>query len=312
MPSASLASLRLRAQLLSRIRRFFDERGVLEVETPLLSSRTTTEPHVDSFVIELDGVRHYLQSSPEHAMKRLIGAGYGSVYQISKAFRREERGRQHHPEFTILEWYRVGFGLAELMDEVGELLELVVGTPRANRSTYEAVFQRHVGANPHTSDVRDLAVRAKALGLSVANPESLDRSDWLNLLMERVIEPTLGADAPELIYDFPVCLSTFARRREGNPPVAERVEVFFRGMELANGYAELTEAAEHRVRDEEFNVARRRMGKPEMEVDERLHSALDAGFEKCSGIALGVDRLVMAAASAQRIDDVIAFPIERA
>lgn len=298
--------------MLARIRAFFEDRGVLEVETPVLAASTTTEPHIDSLTVRASGERWFLQASPEHAMKRLVAAGSGPVYQITKAFRDGERGRRHNPEFTILEWYRPGHDLPALMTEVSDLLEEVLGAPRAERFTCEAVFQRYVGRSPHEADGPALAAAAAALSVRVAEPASLDRADWLNVLMERVIEPELGARAPAIVHDFPVCLSTFARIRGGNPPIAERFEAYLRGMELANGYVELTDESELRARFESHNEVRRRLGKPTIEKDGRLLEALESGLPECSGVALGVDRLVMVAAKAERIDEVLGFPVERA
>jgi lysyl-tRNA synthetase class 2 len=311
-PTAPLAVLRLRARLLSRARLFFEGRGILEVETPLLGSATATDPHIDSLSCTLGGERYFLQTSPELFMKRLLAAGSGPIYQISKAFRDGERGGRHNPEFTLVEWYRPGFDHHELMNEVDAFFQEVLGTGPATRDSYGAVFQHHVGLDPHQASSTKLRERARAIGLPDVASDDLDRSDWLNLLMAQAIEPRIGRDAPALVYDFPKELAALARIRPGDPPVAERFEAFFRGMELANGYHELTSAPEQRERFRADLEARRRMGRPELRADERMLEALEHGLPSASGVALGFDRLVMIAASAKSIDSVLSFPIDRA
>lgn len=245
-------------------------------------------------------------------MKRLLAAGSGPIFQICKAFRAEESGSRHNPEFTMLEWYRPGFDHHELMDEVDSLLQDVAGAHAAERVSYEALFQRHVGANPHTADAGELTRVAAAQGVSVQSSSPLAREDWLNLLMARVIEPNLGHDAPVFVYDYPADLAALARIRPGKTPLAERFEVYFRGTELANGYHELTDAREQRERFRRDIEIRRTLGSPEVEPDERLLGALEAGMPASAGVALGLDRLVMIAASAQSLSDVLSFPSDRA
>ncbi|GMR24616.1 MAG: elongation factor P--(R)-beta-lysine ligase [Acidobacteriota bacterium] len=307
-PTAPLETLRLRAELLARIRGFFDSRGVLEVETPVLGQRTVTDPYIES----IRAGNLFLQTSPEYAMKRLLAAGSGPIFQICKAFRAEESGSRHNPEFTMLEWYRPGFDHHDLMDEVALLLKDVVGAGDAERETYEVVFQRHVGSNPHEADAAELERAGSALGVSIATTSSLSREDWLNLLMAQVIEPKLGQKAPIFVYDYPADLAALARIRPGEPPVAERFEVYFRGTELANGYHELTDAREQRERFRRDIEKRRAMGYDDVEPDERLLRALEAGVPASAGVALGLDRLVMVAASARSLRDVLSFPSDRA
>jgi lysyl-tRNA synthetase class 2 len=307
-PTAPLEALRLRAEILARIRGFFEARGVLEVETPLLGHATVTDPYIES----IRAGDSFLQTSPEYAMKRLLAAGSGPIFQICKAFRAEESGSRHNPEFTMLEWYRPGFDHHDLMDEVNLLLKEVVGAGDAERETYGALFQRHVGANPHAADAAELERAASALGVSVAASSSLSREDWLNLLMAHVIEPQLGVEAPAFVYDYPVDLAALARIRPGEPPVAERFEVYFRGTELANGYHELTDAREQRERFRRDLEKRRALGVDDVEPDERLLAALEAGVPASAGVALGLDRLVMVAASARSLRDVLSFPSDRA
>ena len=307
-PTASLETLRLRADIIGRVRAFFASRGMLEVETPLLGRHTVTDPHIESIGIG----RSYLQTSPEYAMKRLLAAGSGPIFQICKAFRAEESGSRHNPEFTMLEWYRPGFDHDQLMDEVDAMLQEVVSAAAAERETYEALYQRHVGANPHRADAAELARAAEACGVTVAEGLGLSRDDWLNLLMAQVIEPQLGAEAPVFVYDYPADLAALAKIRPGEPPVAERFEVYFRGTELANGYHELTGAREQRERFERDNETRRALGYDEIEPDERLLAALESGVPASAGVALGLDRLILIATGARTLADVLSFPSDLA
>ena len=307
-PTAPLEALRLRAELLARIRGFFETRGVLEVETPVLGHATVTDPYIES----IRAGNLFLQTSPEYAMKRLLAAGSGPIFQICKAFRAAESGSRHNPEFTMLEWYRPGFDHHDLMDEVDLLLKKVVGAGDAERETYEGLFQHHVGANPHRADAAELERAGRAHGVTVSASSSLSREDWLNLLMAQVIEPKLGQKVPVFVYDYPADLAALARIRPGDPAVAERFEVYFRGTELANGYHELTDAREQRERFRRDVEKRRALGYDDVELDERLLRALEVGVPASAGDALGVDRLVMIAASAHSLRDVLSFSSDRA
>jgi lysyl-tRNA synthetase class 2 len=302
----------LRARLLARTREFFAARGILEVETPVAGSATSTDPHIDSVSCRVGGERFFLQTSPELFMKRLLAAGSGPIYQIAKVFRDGERGARHNPEFTLVEWYRPGFDHHRLMDEVDDFLQEVLGTAPASRGSYRELFQRHVGVDPHRATAAELAGRARRLGLPEVSPRELPREDWLNLLMAQAIEPHLGAAAPELVFDFPVELAALARIRPGEPPIAERFEVYYRGVELANGYHELTNAAEQRERFRADLEIRRSLGRPEVPADERMLEALEHGLPESAGVALGFDRFVMIAANAKTIDSVLSFSFDRA
>jgi lysyl-tRNA synthetase class 2 len=312
-PTASLDALQVRAEILASLRAFFADRGVLEVETPLLSAATVTDLHLRSLSLRVggdDGQTMYLQTSPEFAMKRLLAHGSGPIYQISKAFRDAEAGRRHNPEFTILEWYRPGWDHHRLMDEIDELLAAVLGSSPAERLGYAEAFTRHAAIDPHRASRGDLERRVRDLG--VRGVTDLDRDDLLNLLLSHVVEPGLGRGCPTFIHDFPASQAALARIRPGDPPLAERFEVFVEGVELANGYHELTDPSEQRRRFEADLAGRRRRGLPEVPIDHRLLAALEAGLPECAGVALGVDRLVMLKAGANDISDVIAFPIDRA
>ncbi len=312
-PSASLEALRVRAETLAKLRSFFAERGVLEVETPTLAAAPVTDVHLASLALPLagrEGRTVYLQTSPEFAMKRILAAGSGPIYQISKAFRDGEAGRRHNPEFTILEWYRPGWNHHRLMDEVDELLATVLGTPPGERFTYHEAFLRHAGVDPHRSPTADLRARAGELGVS--DTSGLERDGLLDLVLTHLVEPRLGRGRPAFVHDFPASRAALARIRPGDPPVAERFEVFVDGLELANGFHELTDPIEQRQRFEADLAERRRRGLPEVPIDERLLAALAAGLPPCAGVALGIDRLAMLALGTTDISDVIAFPIDRA
>ena len=311
-PTASLAALRERARILEDIRQFFRSRGVLEVETPLLSAATVPDLHLDSLRCRPAGSPDplYLQTSPEYAMKRLLAAGSGPIFQLTKAFRDGEAGPRHNPEFTLLEWYRPGFDHHALMDEMDELLTDVLGVPAADRLTYEGAFLAHAGVDPHRASVEDLRRRALKLGLS--DLEGLDRDGWLDLLLSHVVEPQLGRNRPTFLHDFPESQAALAKIRPGDPPLGERFEVFVEGLELANGFHELTDAAEQRRRFTRDRDRRREQGRHVPPLDERFLAALEAGLPPSAGVALGVDRLVMLALGATEISEVLAFPVGRA
>ncbi len=319
-PSTSLQTLRLRADLLAGIRRFFAERGVLEVETPLLSEATVPDLHLHSLSTSLEAPgapnRVYLQTSPEFAMKRLLAAGSGAIYQICKAFRDGEAGRSHNPEFTILEWYRPGFDHFQLMDEIDDLLAVVLGMPPAERSTYGEVFARHLGIDPHRAPIRALRRAAEAHGVDMVGAGPEDRDGWLQLLMSHKVEPRLGRDRPSFVHDFPASQAALAQVRPpaepNGVPLAERFEVYVHGVELANGFHELTDAVEQRRRFMADLERRRAAGLEAVPIDERLLAALDAGMPDCAGVALGVDRLLMLLAGIHDLRQVICFPIDRA
>ncbi|HEX4955199.1 MAG TPA: EF-P lysine aminoacylase EpmA [Thermoanaerobaculia bacterium] len=312
-PTAPLEHLRRRAELLRTIRSFFHQRGVLEVETPQLAAATVTDLHLASLSCQLAGPespRLFLQTSPEFAMKRLLAAGSGAIFQICKAFRDDERGRRHNPEFSLLEWYRPAFDHHRLMDEMDQLLAATLGVPAARRLTYAELFEGELGVDPHRSDEAALTAAAERAGLDV--PPGLDRDGLLHLLLACALEPRLGFDRPAFLFDFPASQAALARLRPGTPAVAERFEVYVRGMELANGFHELADPGEQRRRFEADLAARRNLGLPEVPIDEHLLAALEAGLPDCAGVALGLDRLVMLALGADSIEEVLAFPIERA
>ncbi len=309
--TASLELLRLRAQLLGVLREFFSARDVLEVETPILSHRTVTDVHLQSFSVTGKGNEElFLQTSPEYAMKRLLAGGSGSIYQITKAFRLEEQSKQHNPEFTMLEWYRPGFDLDKLMDEVEDLIIMLLDCDGISRFTYQQLFEREFDFNPHdiASDRLESITQA-ALSISA---EGLTDTDRLQLLMNHRIEPALPDRC--FVFDYPVAQAALSKIEENadNTRVAKRFELYCNGMEIANGYSELTNPEEQKARFEKDNQFRAELGLPHRQPDERLINALEQGMPECAGVALGIDRLVMLISKTSNISDVISFPLERA
>jgi elongation factor P--(R)-beta-lysine ligase len=258
---------------------------------------------------------YYLQTSPEYAMKRLLAAGYGSIYQIAKAFRGEESGRLHNPEFTLLEWYRVDFDLQALMDEVETLLTLILGTPKAHRIPYDTLFKDALGIDPHHTTLQALQNCAQRhhIQLSPLAAQDLDVDAWLDILMTHCIEPTLGFDRPFFIHDYPASKAALAilRMREDGIEVAERMEVYVRGIELANGYQELRDATVQRQRFEADCLRRAQRGLPTIPIDPYVLEALEAGLPACSGIALGIDRLLLLKEGLDDLSETLSFGIER-
>ena len=311
-PSATIEVLRQRAFLIEHIRAFFRERGVLEVETPLLGATSSIEPHLSSFEVRVPGeggLAGWLQTSPEFAMKRLLAAGSGPIFQITKAFRAGEGGRLHNPEFSILEWYRPGFDPHALVSEIETLLYEVIDPNTSQRMEYAEAFQRFASIDPFQADLAELRERCHSGGWLEAR--GADRDACLDFLLERVVQQQLGSGVVTL-FNFPASQASLARLRPDDPRVAERFEVFVNGVEVGNGYRELTDAAEQRERFERDCRQRRERGLPDIPVDQRLLSALHDGLPECSGVALGVDRLVMLATGSNRLEEVTSFPFTRA
>lgn len=342
-PTADLAVLRQRADLLEALRQFFRERGYWEVETPLLSHESVVDAHLDPFEVSDDaGERLFLQTSPEPGMKRLVAAGAERIFQVTRAFRRGEQGRLHNPEFTIVEWYAVGETYHDQMDFVEELLQTLArpagsaaecgdagpttasedgaSAPRPGarfgRLTYRDAFRRALGVRDvlacGVEELRGLAVRA-----GVPVPEGLPggesgRDAWLNLLLADRVEPTLGTDRPEFVCDYPASQAALARVRTEVPPVAERFELYWCGIELCNGYQELTDAAELRRRIQRQNELRRTEGKRTLPVPRWLLAAMESGLPECAGVALGFDRLAMLLLGRRSLAEVVPFPFQRA
>ena len=311
-PTASLEILKLRARLLGRIRDWFAERGVLEVETPALSRFAATDPNIESLEVAGGG---WLHTSPEFPMKRLLAAGCEDIYQFARVFRKGESGRRHNPEFTLLEWYRVGMGYQDLMDDVLDLC-IAAGaglrdwkTPR--KLTY-AQAMASVGVDSGRDSSPELAARLDAAGVDWPRSVKDDREALLDLILSTLVEPSFDPAQPTLVYDFPPAQAALATIRPDPDPVAERFELFLGGMELANGFRELTNASEQRQRFEQDCRRRAERGQPDIPADEFLLAALEHGLPACSGVALGFDRLVMVISGAPDLASALAFPSGRA
>jgi lysyl-tRNA synthetase class 2 len=314
-PTAALSALQRRAAMLAAARAFFAGRGVLEVETPILSGAAVTDPQIESLATQVAGIKApaYLCTSPEFAMKRLLAAGSGDIYQIGKVFRDAERGRWHNPEFTLIEWYRLEFDDAALMAEVEALIGCLLAPHRlepAERLTYSAALQRHAGVDAHGASDADLTEAARRHGIDCR--AELDRDAKLDLLMGLVVGPRLGVERPCFICDYPASQASLARLKPGLPPVAARFELYLNGVELANGFHELANAGEQRARFTQDLALRRVRGQVEPPLDEHLLEALAAGIPDCAGVALGFDRLVAVALGAPRLADAMAFTIDNA
>jgi lysyl-tRNA synthetase class 2 len=311
-PSAGIGALKARAELNHSVRAFFLARGVLEVETPILSAHATVDRHIESFVTT-DG--RWLHTSPEFAMKRLLAAGSGPIYQIARVFRQEEQGRHHNPEFTLLEWYRPGFSMHQLMDEVESLmLTLGAGEGRFERSSYRDAYAQHAGFDPFAASAAEMRAAAVDQGLVSAADfaDEQDRDVWLDLWMSLKVGPALGRVRPQFLYDFPASQAALARIRPGAPALAERFELFWQGLELANGFHELGDAGEQRLRFEADQAWRWAQGRPLPPCDANLIAALAAGLPDCSGVALGLDRVLLLKLGLTDIAATLAFSRDRA
>ena len=302
-PTASPEAIRLRAKLYHQIRDFFQQRDVLEVDTAILSSAATTDPNIES--LQLAEPPLFLQTSPEFAMKRLLANGSGAIYQIAKAFRAGEEGQRHHREFAMLEWYRPGFDYQQLMEEVAALLQFVTNWQLIEKVSYREIFQQHLGINPHLVENAELT----ALVHLHTNYQSVDddKDVLLDLLMSHVIEPQLGQSGLTFIYDYPASQCALAKITydKTGQLVAQRFELYIRGVELANGYQELTDWQEQEARFARDNLKRRGRGLPEHPMDRQLIAALKQGLPECAGVALGVDRLLLLMLGSQHIKEVL-------
>jgi len=314
-PTASIEALQVRARLYAMIRRFFSERGVLEVETPILSTAGNTDPNIESFRLHFSRageIQRWLRTSPEFALKRLVAAGIGSCYELGRVFRNGELGRMHNPEFSMLEWYRVGWTHHQLMDECAELvkeaLRLAGRSASVRETSFRHLYQEHLGLDPLTASEAELRA---PLAVFDIRADGLSRDDWLDLLMTHLIQPSFPDNRILLIYDYPKSQAALARIRQGDVPVAERFELFLGPIELANGYHELNDPIEQRERFDRDLSQRRKRNTALPPVDERLLAALPT-LPDCAGVALGVDRLLAAMLGSDQIADAIAFPFDRA
>ncbi len=321
-PTATLDALRLRARLYARIRAFFAGRDVLEVETPVLSVAGNTDPNIESFALEFSGRTdgaprtRWLRTSPEFALKRLLASGVGDCYELGRVFRNGEAGGRHNPEFTMLEWYRVGWDHHRLIGETVELvraaLTLVGRSATATTTTFRDLYRERLGLDPFTADEAELRT---ALGDIEIDPAGLHRDDWLDLLMTHRLQPGFDRDGILVVRDYPASQSALAKLRTGGgdePAVAERFELYLGVLELANGYHELTDAGEQRARFLRDHALRATRDAVQPPLDEGLLAAMACGLPACAGVALGVERLLMAMTGTDRIADVLAFDFAHA
>ncbi len=317
-PVSRLESLRLRARLYAGIRAFFAGRGVLEVETPVLSAAGNTEPNIESFSTPFSGHvdagsrERWLRTSPEYPLKRLLADGIGDCYELGRVFRNGEAGRRHNPEFTMLEWYRVGWDHLRLIDETVELVQDALALQGRHAEvvvrSYREWFVAELGLDPFTASVDELRAPLADVRIDEAG---LVRDDWLDLLVTHRLQPSFPRDRISVMHDFPATQCALAKVRAGEPPLAERFELYLGSYELANGYHELNDAAEQRARFERDNARRRGRGQRELPLDERLLAVLDA-MPACAGVALGIERLLMCLAATDDIRDVLAFAFAEA
>lgn len=319
-PAATIETLKARAEMMARVRGFFAKYDIIEVETPLLCQHSVTDRYMSAFKVsgfngDINGDSGYLQTSPEYSMKRLLAAGSGSIFQICKSFRKDDFGSRHNPEFTMLEWYCLDFDHHQLMAQVFELLVVMASSVGVeitlNKLSYRQAFIEFLNIDPFIIPTSELSIlAAHKLG---SLPEELERDDYLALLFEGCIEPKLGQQGDvAFVYDYPVSQAALARLDDSNPEVACRFEVYWKGVELANGFYELTDGELQKQRFEQDNQWRRNNHKAEVDIDPYLLSALSQGLPECSGVALGLDRLLMILLGFNNIQDVIAFPADRA
>ena len=313
---AELESMKKRARMLQSIRAFFVERDVLEVDTPSLSASAATDLHIESFMTAMQRQSYYLHTSPEYPMKRLLASGYPSIYQICKVYRREEQGVFHNPEFTMLEWYRLGFDYKQLMDEVQDLLAALsveCGLIASSKKiSYQQAFMQTLQIDPLNTTIDEC--RQCCLQQQIEIPQGMSDQhldDWLDWILTQAVAPAFNQNGFTILYDYPASQCALATISEDGS-VAERFEVFYGELELANGFNELTDAKEQRARFESDKNKRQQAGLELMPIDENFLQALEAGFPKCAGVAIGLDRLLMVLTAKQAISDVLAFPFDRA
>jgi len=321
-PTLTWQNAQKRAEILQQIRQFFADRNVVEVETPALSQGTVTDVYLDALTCKYkfladssaeQSVDLYLQTSPEFHMKRLLASGYGCIYSLAKAFRHEEAGKNHNPEFTMLEWYRIGFNQFDLMLEVSELLKSVLDCNDPLFTSYQDIFIKTLSIDPLTASFDELVAVLKKYGK--AADWLIDQNDpdaLLQFIFTDIIEVTIGINQPQFIYDFPIAQASLARVSDNDPRVAQRFECYYRGIELVNGFNELTDVNEQLKRFEQDNIKRKLQGLEQRPIDEKFIDAIKHGLPQCSGVALGADRLVMLALHSQQIEEVLSFGIEDA
>ena len=315
-PTATRDMLAHRAAVLMHARHFFVDRGVMEVDTPMIVNAPVTDVHIHSAKVEFEGSPRpfFLHTSPEYAMKRLLAAGSGDIFQICHVARGLERGRLHNAEFTLIEWYRLGWTLDRLMHETETLVRTLVGDVAfaltSEQISYEEAFLQELDLDPFTASMEELSAAASAAGFTAEAQRGAKRDELLELLMGTVVGPKLGHTSLTFVFNYPASQAALARVNPLDPRVALRFELYCKGMELANGFQELFEVDEQRWRFEQDNKERQQMGLPTYPLDERLLAALAAGLPECTGVAVGFDRVMMLAAEVEHIDAVLPFPTD--
>jgi len=311
-----------RASIISKIRMFFYQKNIVEVETPLLCKSSVTDIHLEAFKTQYHyfpetNSQHsddmFLQTSPEYCMKRLLASGYQSIYQITKAFRHECKGRFHNPEFTMIEWYRIGFLQTDLMDEVSTLLKFILHCDEPQILSYQELFIEKINIDPletNCHELKEVITLACKMEDWIRNETCVDI--LLQFIMSELIEPIIGQIKPIFIYNFPISQGSLARQSKIDKRVAERFECYYKGVELVNGFCELTDAKEQLSRFNQDNVKREKLKLKHKAIDSRFIEALEAGIPSCAGVALGLDRLLMLALDKKAIDEVLTFSVDRA
>ncbi len=301
--------IKRRSELYKTIREFMTARSIMEVETPILSSTGISDPFIDMITAHsrLPGLSAlYLHTSPEFCMKRLLASGSGDIFQIARVFRDDEQGKQHTLEFAMLEWYRLEFDYLALINELIDLLN-ILGIPQPARITYAELFQQVIGVHPVDSDTATLRTIAMKAGWENAGH---DRHQLLDFLFTHHINKEISTQKSLIIYDYPACMSALARLKSEDSGLCERFELFLDGMEIANGFSELTDAKEQRKRFELELETRQRQGKSVAPLDEFFLAALEAGLPDCAGVAVGLDRLLMVLLGVENIKDIQAFTLD--
>ena len=321
-PTATIDMLKTRARLLFKLRAFFAEKDIYEVQTPVLSHAGNTEPSIETFVTQQHENSNsitqpsFLNTSPEFAMKRLLAAGCGSIYQITPAFRQDEQGKKHNPEFTLLEWYRIDLDHHALMGEVNSLIRYVaedfLSLERSQFFSYQDAMIKFANIDPFKANSEELKEAAIKAGIDAVGMDDASLDIWLDLIMSHVVEKNLPLNCPVFIYDYPASQAALAKIKKGSPAVAERFELYINGMELANGFHELSDAEEQAERFHKDQSQRKELGLPGIPADYNLIDALKHGLPDCAGVAIGVDRLLMVLSGAKHINEVLTFPFDRA
>ena len=312
-PTAEVSTLQRRSELLAQVRAFFCDHGFDEVETPLLSIDTVVDRHLFPIPVVIHDETFWLQTSPEFHMKRLLANGMKAIYQITRAFRNDEKGPYHNLEFTMLEWYRTSWSTDDAITFLGSLVSTILSTEAHQTISYQQAFMAAIEIDPLEDSAAKLLQCIASLDFQPPeNWRNMDRDGWLDLLFTEYVQPTLGLDVPTVLIDYPLSQAALARQNPDNPKVADRFELFFHGLELANGYHELLDVQELRRRNKLINGQREQDGQPQLPLASYLDTAMQSGLPDCCGVALGFDRLVMLATGATDIAEVIAFPFDRA